>query len=395
MSRSPQWPPPVYTDPRGYARARVWIDGCPRNVHLGKPGSAEARARYARLLHEGPAGEASQPAAPLPPALADPQTVTVAEAVARFLSHAEQTYDPRGREPINMRLALAPVLALYGTEPVRAFGTTQLEAVQTAMADGSWMNEEERAARARRGQSCRWSRNVVNRRIVRIRTCWRWLERAGLVPEGRYAHLLTVPTLSANIRWVRVLPRRKGCTRQDLDKVVALAPGPVAALLEVEWHCGARPGELRVMEAADVDCTVDPWEYRPGRHKGSWRDGDRVIVLGPEAQRILAPWLERAQGGYVFPPLLGRRQTGSPEKYRQGACYQPESLSRAVARAARRAGVALTAYQARHAAKRRLTRSHNLDVARAVLGQKSLGTTAGYDEALDLDAAARAMRECG
>ena len=54
-----------------------------------------------------------------------------------------------------------------------------------------------------------WCRNVVNRRIVRIQTAWKWIEKEGLVPKGSHANLCTVSPLRKNDRTVRHTPKVK------------------------------------------------------------------------------------------------------------------------------------------------------------------------------------------
>jgi len=47
----------------------------------------------------------------------------------------------------------------------------------------------------------------------------------------------------------------------------------------------------------------DPvWEYRPGSHKGSWREKDRVIPLGPRAQEVVRAFLKTDLSAYLFDP---------------------------------------------------------------------------------------------
>jgi hypothetical protein len=52
-------------------------------------------------------------------------------------------------------------------------------------------------------------------------------------------------------------------------------------------------------------------------------------------------------------------------------------------------------YRARHAAKDRVTRELGLDAARSFLGQKSIATTDGYGEAIDLKTAVEAAKRLG
>ena len=121
-----------------------------------------------------------------------------------------------------------------------------------------------------------------------------------------------------------------------------------------------RSCEVRILRTADIDRS-DPgcWFYRPAEHKNDWRENDQ-----------------------------GRA------RYRE-ACYTDWAYCQAVRRACRKAGVRLTPYQGRHATKQRIIRAAELDAARAVLGQTSLGSTNGYAHQLDLTQAAEVMARLG
>src|SRR5581483_6260445 len=73
---------------------------------------------------------------------------------------------PQGGEPDAFARSLAPLLQLYAGLPAADLDTAKLEAVRQEM--------------IRRG----WCRNVINRRVVRIKTLWRWAEAQGHVPRG-------------------------------------------------------------------------------------------------------------------------------------------------------------------------------------------------------------------
>jgi integrase len=370
MARPKKWPPTLHLH-RSSGQAYVRING--RNVYLGRYDSPESREAYQRILAAG--------GAPAPKPTAG---VTVAGVIARFLADAEATRDPRGREVEQFKLSLAPVLRLYGSRPADEFDADALEVVQRALASGSWLTDKERAVRAKRKQSCALSRNVVNRRVVRIRTAWRWAERKKLVPEGRWAALCALPGLPKGAKGVRCLPRRQASSRADVERVAAACVAPAGAMLLLQWLSGMRSCEVRLMRVGDVDRSdQECWWYRVPEEadKNSWRDGTpRVVPLGPDCQRLLGPLLAGEPAAYVFLNRLG-------------APYTTWAYAHAVANGSKKAGVKVTPYQGRHSFKARVTREHGLDCARAALGQKSLGTTNGYAAELDLELAKEAVRK--
>jgi integrase len=410
MPRKAQWPPKIYQHPNG--RDRVRIDG--RDVWLGITGSEEARQAYARLVATLAANGGHLP----PPASGG---LTVADLVGRWWEGPGRDYEASAgagnNESDQYRAAFRPLLRLYGDLSAAEFGPAQLEALQIAMATGSWQTPGELEQRWRRGEPADWCRTTANRRVSRVKLVWRWAERKGLVPEGRWAALCAVPGLRKGARGVRSTPRRKPTARADLDAVLPHCPPAVAAMLEIQWLVGMRSKEVRTMRTRDIDRT-DPgcWVYTPSddtgeaSHKNAWRDADgggeapRRVPLGPECQRLLGPWLRPDDpDAFLFCPRKGRRG---------GDRYNAQTYAQAVRRACARASVAATrgqdltvreraakrikiiAYGGRHAAKDRITRELGADAARAVLGQRSIQTTSHYGS-IDLGHAKDAARKIG
>jgi integrase len=395
VPRHAQWPPPIHQHKSGQARVR--IRG--HDHYLGPYGSLEARKNYALLLAQVTSSPSATPTSPepTPPSPATPLAKpaleaqrTVADLAVLWLEQRAPQYSNRGGEVAQFRRMFAALLAVHGETLAREFGSDELEEVQLAMASGSWLTAEQRADRAKHKTPTDWCARVVNRHITRLRTFWRWCERKKLAPAGSWAALRTVEPLAGNDPRVRHTSRRKPCTFADLLQVVRHAPRVVKAMLLLQWWCGMRPGEVRRMRACEIDRTSDVWIYRPSQHKNDWRGQERVVPLGPKAQAVLGSWLARATApeAYLFPPT--KRRKGSE------GCYTSAGYCRAVQVAGERAGVkGLHAYLCRHAAKQRVTRELGLDAARSFLGQKSVQSTDGYGDAVDLQQAREAARRMG
>lgn len=374
MPRPQKWPPTI-TIHKASGQARIRVRG--KDYYLGRPGTAEARREYARLLVE-----LANHAEPQPVAIST--TPTVVEVCAHFLRGAAQRYTTRGGQVIRFRRALDVVQEVHGTLAASVFGAVQLRDIQAAMAG--------------RG----WCANTVNRHIIRIRTAWRWLEEQDrLVPPGSWAALCVVSPLRANHPLYRPAPQRDRVTGLDAVRAVCreLPDVPRAALLLLFWT-GARPGEICIMQAEDVDRAT--WVYRPKRHKNDWRGHDRLIPIGPKGRAVLLPWLDACTEptDYVFPPTPCRRRGAAGrlveharDEYDRTRCYTTTALDQAIRRSSRRAGCpGFFAYLCRHTARMRLSRLAGDEAARAVLGQKDLSTTLGYgqlDAELARDAATR------
>ncbi len=382
MPRPVKWPPTIYQHASGQARIR--INGV--DYYLGPHGSEEAKREYARLIAEVAAQGQAGPTR----ARSGGTGFTVAEVVARWEEYAARTYSERGRERAQFGLALQPLLRLFGDSPANLFDAVALQKLQDAMIDGSWMDAKDRQ-HPRRPKTGGWSRGVVNRRLIKVRTVWRWAEeKARLVPPGSWAALRVVRPVRRNRPGVREGP---GVTPTSLAQVKAVcrhAPPAVAAMLLVQFWSGMRSAEVRIMRAGDLDTTGEVWLYHPRQHKTDYLGHGRVIMLGRKAQAVLQRWLTGKSGDDpVFP------SPGHTSGKGKGNCYTRDGYAHAIARAAKAAGLAgFRAYACRHATRMRVSREQGDEAARAVLGQRTLDVTLRYG-ALDLDLARQTARRLG
>jgi integrase len=131
----------------------------------------------------------------------------------------------------------------------------------------------------------------------------------------------------------------------------------VAAMIQLQHLCGARPQEVVTIRPCEVETGGDVWLYQPRHHKMEHFDRRKVIMLGPRAQEVLRPWLEREAQSYCVVPAevsawhyQRTRIRPSPEnpveqvepkvlKLRPGSKYTRHCYRVAVQRACKRAGV--------------------------------------------------------
>jgi len=412
-----------------------------RDVLLGVYKTPASRAEYARVIAEWEANDRRLPAAADAPA-----DLTVNELVLAFLDYADAHYPPEGREARQFKLSLRPLRKLYGHAPAASFGPRALKAVRQAMLDArrfrvrfedgrEWWAAEEQVRAAGDGREARrkkeWKpvevlaedkalcRNVVNRRITRIKTVFKWAVEQELLPGGVYHALQAVRAMPPNAQGVRHTAPVGAAFWESVEAVLPFCPPPVAAMLRLQWLTGMRSGEVRRMRTCDLD-RADPacWLYRPGSdagphgaHKNAWRGQDRVVPLGPQCVEILTPFLRADPAAFLFcparaeaarnalrrgdkPPRKPKRRRKGPPRRPPGACYTAHTYPQAVRRACAKAGVNFHPYMLRHGRKMVVERAAGSDAARAVLGQKSIDSTAHYGE-LDVKAAADVMRKIG
>jgi YD repeat-containing protein len=163
----------------------------------GKYESQESRKEYKRLLNIVTANDGALPKQEKQAKLTDS---TVNELCVRYLEHAESYYvDPVTRTPTSeqdaIREAIKPLVRMYGSTLVKEFDSLALEAVQLAMATGSYLTGEERAKKIKGNRPLGLARTTTNQCINRIRRIWRWGCSKKIVPADCLASIESLASL--------------------------------------------------------------------------------------------------------------------------------------------------------------------------------------------------------
>lgn len=394
-----KFPPPVYPR-RGkdYIRLRP-APGKVREICLGPSGSPQAQRAYARIVAEL---SVSQPGA------ADRLTAAgllVATLARQHQVWAQGRYEPR--QAARVATALEPLVRLYGDLAAAEFGPLALQTV--------------RAEYVRAG----YCRRLCNQ----LTDCVRWMFRRAVSEE------LVAETVSRALHTVVNIRKGQsvgGIVPPDHARVPAVAEGVVAATLprlsrivadmvRLQQLTGARPGEVCVLRPGDLVRPwktidgVDMWIYDLGsRHKTDWHGHRRQIPLGPQAQALLRPFLDRDPLAYCFCPAEARREweagkratrkskvqpsqrqrrKTAPQK-QPGLRYSTQSYGKAIAKACLKGQLPHWApNQIRHAVLEAIEAEHSQEDARCVAGHSTPTTTSVY--AQGVLRAAQVLARCG
>jgi integrase len=299
MSRRPGLPSYRKHKQSGQAIVTFRLPGGKKKDYLlGRYGSKESKAEYARLLGEFQAGHGTMPGPDGP--LSD---LTINELLVRYLHHCDQYYrntdgSPTG-QAASVRFALRALMEMYGHTLACRFGPLALKAVRAEMVETGN------------------SRKTVNLRVGLIRQFFKWCVAEELVPSSVYEALRTVPGLQPGRTRA---PDRKPIRPADVEQVEAalpFMPPPVAALVRLQLLSGARGGDLLGLRAGDIDRSGPVWVYRPPQHKNAWRTRPREIFFGPKAQQVLRPWLERSPVGPLFSPAAAEAERNADRATRR------------------------------------------------------------------------------
>lgn len=394
-------PAPKYRHYRPKGLAVVRING--RDVYLGKYNSPESWVRYHRevaehletLLPSVDNRSAANPKSAAP-------VLSVKRLCLAYFEHADSYYRKNEKpttEVHRLRSALRSLIQLYGSSPARSVRPKHLKRVRSKYIEAGL------------------ARGTINSHIHRIRRMFRWAVEEDLLPPSVVRRLACLRGLGKNRSAAREASPVVPVNDLSVEAALPFMPLPVQAMVRLQRLAGCRPGEICILRPIDVHRNGDVWMYKPATHKTEQHDIERRVYLGPRAQEVLLPWLEREPTAYCFSPAeAAARQLAAkhaarktPLKYgnRPGSnrkanpmrkpkdCYTTASYRRAIERACERAKIApWTPNRLRHTRATELRRLHGLDAAQVVLGHSDAFVTQIYAER-DFARAEAVMRENG
>jgi integrase len=407
--------PPKYRLHKPTGQAVVSL--CGRQVYLGKYGSPKSHERYEQEIAKwrrslaADANQAANQAAAeslgriTPVTLRDRRrrghALTLNELVLVFVEHARKYYRKNGevtREAGQIAEMLGLLRARHGTLPVEDFGPVLLKAFREELI-------------TERG----WARGHLNKQVSRLVRMYRWAVENELASPECYAALKAVPGLKKGRTDAR---ESKGVSCVEdavVDKTLPGLPKVVAAMVRLQRLTGARPGEICALRPGDVDRSGKVWVYIPSSHKTEHFEKGRVVMIGPQAQEVLTPFLNRPARQACFTPrdsemqrfasLAARRKTPPRSRDKAGAAkranrryapsYTPDTYRHAVQRVCKRLGIAKwSPNQLRHTAATAIRKMYGLEAAQVVCGHESADVTQVYAER-DLQLAWRVAEEIG
>lgn len=389
MPRAIPWPPPTVTR-RGkdYLKIRLAPQKY-REVPLGPTGSPEARAEYLRTVAEMEAGVQQERKTDL----------AVMELAVKY---ADLCASESAKKRNRIKRSIALLCKLYGHTKARDFGPRSLATLQAA-----WAKE---------GLSRRYVKHLVDE----VRLCFRWASEEELLPVEVWQSIRAKRNLRKGEGGVKESPKVRPVPRRVVEQTLPHLPPVIADMVRVQMMAGMRPGEVCAMRPADIDrkwLKVGRkwiWLYRMDEHKTDWRGGLRWVPIGPEAQKVLAPYLERDPEEYCFSPRESMQAFRQKQRASRRSKVQPSQTSRAKAQTKRRPGVRYRseAYarrvamvceahgiphwspnQLRHLVGTEVETEYGREDARCVLGHTNPSTSAIYCESVER--AARVIAKIG
>lgn len=330
---------------------------------------------------------------------------TVATVVEMYIEHAERYYVKDGQQTTEVRMikdAVAIPVERFGEMSAAHFGPKSLKVCCEGMIQKDWC------------------RTHINRQMERIKRVFKWAASEELVPGSVYESLRCV----SGLRRGRTAARESKPVRFVADSVVDATlphlPDVVADMVRLQRVTGMRPSEVCILRPMDIDRSGADWLYTPGSHKTEHHGKARVILIGPQGQRVLQKYLDRPADRFCFDPAdtdkarrakLSRMFSGvfsrkapaetskrtpnrsKPSKF--APRYNARTYGCAVRRAAVRAGCEVwSPNRLRHSFATSVRKKYGLEAAQVLLGHASAEVTQVYAQR-DHELAARVIRQVG
>ena len=352
-----------------------------RDITLGAFNSPESRIEYRRICELLIGNGGFYPVRG--------GTLTVAEVLVRYKRHAEEFYG-EGSHLTHVKRTLRTVRELFADIPVSDFGPKALKDCQAR-----WVSDG-------------FVRKSINKMTGTVKKVWKWFHSEELIPVEYWQSLLSVEGLKKGRTAAKDKAPVRPAALADVKAVLPHLPRIPAAVVWLQVLTGARCGELLGMRPEHVDRAGETWTFNPPAHKGTWQGKTRSIQFGPEAQRLLAPFMLRAGDGFVFSPARSEEDRNADRSAERatprwkshlrrnvmkravdrerppGERYKTSVLRRSIRRACTAAGVErFTPHQLRHLAAHIVREEFGIEYCRAVLGHTVASMTEHYSREVD------------
>jgi integrase len=207
------------------------------------------------------------------------EVTTVVVVLNAFWQHAKKWYRKNGQptsELDDLKRVIKEVKRLYADLAVADFSPLKFKAVRQ-----QWID---------RGLA----RSTVNKNAGRVKHIFKWAVSEELAPPS-VAHAL------ASVEGLRKgrcdCPEPSPVPPVEIARVeqTLLHVTPVLAdMIRFQMLTGARPGEVCTLTPSAVNRSHEVWEYYVDGHKTEHHGRSRTVMIGPKAQELLRPYLDRS-----------------------------------------------------------------------------------------------------
>jgi len=293
---------------RASGRAYVRLNG--KMLYLGRHGSVEAAAAYEKLLAEWELNGRVEP-----PTVPTFRRSTIDQLILLYLKHCDTYYRESPGSIANIERALGPLHERFGKQPAATFSPRMLKEVREDMIRSGW------------------TRPVINWRATAIKRLFGWGVEEELVPPSVFEGLRPVRGLKAGRSEAREPEPVRPVEWSQVEPVLPHVAREVAAMIQLQWWCGARSGEVTRLRLADIDRSGPVWLWTLSRHKTAHAGRRREIALGPNCQELLLPFIRRVPQPDperpLFSPQQAEQERSAERRLERRTKVQPSQAKRA------------------------------------------------------------------
>jgi integrase len=298
---------------RGYATVDGSVIYFPGNF-----GTKKSRSAYDRLIGEYLANERRLPSA------STAGDITIAEVVAAYWTHCEGYYSEN--EGTVIKMALRPLNRLYGSTRAVEFGPLALKAVQADMVGLGWSRGVINKQIVRIRQMFKWAvaNEMLPAAVHQALTALPGLKR-GKTKARETVPIRPVPQAHVDATIAEVSAIIADMIRLQL--LTGARPGEVCGMKVGAIDTGGGDGGI-----------IKVWICKPAEHKTAHRGHVREIRIGPQAQEIVTKYLKPDVGAFLFSPVDAERDRRAGQRLNRQSPMMPSQILRSrLARKRRRA----------------------------------------------------------
>lgn len=348
---------------------------------FGSPESLEMYADFIRLNCRP--HEANQVLAPK--AKTETRLYELAE---KFLERAEKKYGKAksNSEYFAYESMLCDLVELFGSLLIRDFGPIHIEEFR------QWIIDNPRIITYKTGTTRKIDRSVAhaNKLVKRIIHVLKFGVSVEMVTGEKYLACSTVEAQKT---------KRKKRLPVEYKYVAAVLPHcsqVIKAMILLQWHTGVRSTNICDLTPSQIGRSgefSEVWKWTISDHKTDGLGEDLIIWIGPKAQEVVTPFLERASDQFCF-----RVEESTGRKMRRSENYSANTYKQAIQRALGKladpvikepfnrkkfleAGIHYwTPHQMRHSRATSIRNEFGIEAAQAVLGHASIDATQIYSQ---------------
>ena len=402
--------PPKYRLHKSTGQAVVSVHG--KVIQLGPFGSPRSHERYQEQLinwrerrHEKRLEvEPAEPEVSLKELQARRMrgyAITLDELALVYLDFARSYYVKNGRITREAEVVgdmLRVLVRHHSGEAADEFGPVKLKELRDRMID-----------------EMDWCRKHINKQVSRLTRMFKWAVANELIHASIHQALTTVGGLKRGRSAARETGPVLPVEDEAVENTLLHLPRIVADMVRLQRLTGARPGEICSLRPCNIDRSNDVWVYQPGEHKMEHYETQRLVMIGPKAQKLLklyldrdppcpcflgdeTLWLSRRRGVEADMPL-NADLIERAHRFAQGRGklipYNVNAYRIAIHRACEKAGLPKwSPNQLRHTAATEVRKKFGLEAAQVMCGHQSADVTQIYAER-DVSLAMEVARSVG